>query len=523
MVRIKRSPNKYEENAYFRHFINDEKIVLDQDEYKFSNGYYISKKNKTKTYKKENVETYSTKKGEEIVVRYISDMYEAVIIADDILAVLQKKKFFVMNTDNYTITKLPIVGPTFSSRTSQPYSLVKMTLDLQDLYDILHYHEELMLALAGAKGNIIDVSQKPKHLTQDEWEYQMKLGRTYIETVDENGRPINNSFNQWQAIDNSLSASVQYIKNMKEMVEDTMGNIIGVPRPRQGQVVNTDQVGTFNAANEQASLITEIIYENHDEVERQALAQLLNLSVRYVFNTEQVLNLLNYDNGISTFKIPKDIFTDSFFDVMVANNNKEESSLKELKQITFQNFNKGMIPFSQILEFYRTESLTELYKKVEYFTQMSEEIQQQQQQSGTQNQEAIEQKKVQFNREYDVAIEKLKQQTEMMKMKLEEAKLLLEQKKFETEIQFKYSQDQNKSILKDKEINTDVQVESAYLQSQDKNLSVQNQLEAIRIELAAMEMKLNKDDSDKSHTENMTKIASDHYLKKGANKEKIKD
>lgn len=523
MVRIKKSLNKYEQGAYFRHFVDDEKVLIDQDEYKFQNGYYIYKNNKTKTYKKEDVETFSTKKGDEIITRYISDVYEAVIIGDDLIAVLDRKRFVVMNTDNYTITKLPIVGPSFSSRTKQPYSLIKATIDLQDLYNILHYHEELMLALAGAKGNVIDVSQKPKHLTQDEWEYQMKLGRVYIQTADENGHATGNSFNQWQAIDNSLSASVQYIMKMKEMVSDTMGNIIGVPRPRQGQVVNTDQVGTFNAANEQASLITEIVYNDHDEIERQALAQLLNLSVRYCFNEEQVLNLINPDSGISTYKIPKGIFTDSFFDVLVANNNKEESSLKELKQITFQNYQKGLVPFSQILDFYRTESLTELYKKVEYFTNMSEEIQRQQQQAGPEQQIMIEQKKIQFTKEYDMAIEKLKQQTEMMKLKLEEAKLTLEQEKFKSEIEFKYSQDNNKSQLKATEIQNERDIEGAYLGSQDKNLNFQNQLEAIKVQLSAIQLDIQKKQGEDSHLEGMTKITSDHYLKKGQNKEKIKD
>ena len=242
-----------------------------------------------------------------------------------------------------------------------------------------------------------------------------------------------------------------------------------------------------------------------------------------VLKIEQVLNFINPDSGISTFKIPKGIFTDSFFDVLVANNNKEESSLKELKQITFQNYQKGLVPFSQILDFYRTESLTELYKKVEYFTNMSEEIQRQQQQAGPEQQIAIEQKKIQFTKEYDMAIEKLKQQTEMMKLKLEEAKLTLEREKFKSEIEFKYSQDNNKSQLKATEIQNERDIEGAYLGSQDKNLNFQNQLEAIKVQLSAIQLDIQKKQGDDSHMEGMAKIASDHYLKKGQSKEKLRD
>ena len=53
-----------------------------------------------------------------------------------------------------------------------------------------------------------------------------------------------------------------------------MGEIVGVPRQRQGQLVKGDLVGNTEIALEQSFLVTEIIYDEHDEIEAKALKKL---------------------------------------------------------------------------------------------------------------------------------------------------------------------------------------------------------------------------------------------------------
>jgi hypothetical protein len=47
----------------------------------------------------------------------------------------------------------------------KPYSLIGETEDLQDLYDVLHFHKENLIALSGVKGSYMDLSQLPDFKT----------------------------------------------------------------------------------------------------------------------------------------------------------------------------------------------------------------------------------------------------------------------------------------------------------------------------------------------------------------------
>ena len=55
-----------------------------------------------------------------------------------------------------------------TTRQNQPFSLVLATADLQDMYNILHFHRENLIANSGSKGGYIDVSKIPTWLDEDE-------------------------------------------------------------------------------------------------------------------------------------------------------------------------------------------------------------------------------------------------------------------------------------------------------------------------------------------------------------------
>jgi len=528
-VRIKKTPHVHAKGKHFRHFVDEDKYLLDEDNYKYSNGYYVEKNGK-ESVKKDRAETYSKSKGEEITTKYYGHVYESVLIGDDIVIGIRKKKTkeVIRDQHDYTRTKLPVIGRTYNGIGEKPYSIIGSTMDLQDLYNIVHYHVELMLALAGAKGNVIDRSQKPSTMTNEEWEYNIKFGRLYIETVDPNGNRLkNSSFNQWPSFDNTLSSSVQYLEGIKTGLEETMGNMIGVPRPRQGQVVASDQVGTFSQSVNQASLITQILYYDHDEVEKHALNQLLNLACRNCFDMETILDIPVGSSGIEMINVPAKLFDQSLFDLMVLNNTKEETSLKEIKQLFLQQTAKNMAPFDQLISVYQTGSLKELEKKVEYFTKKSQKIQQMSQQQGVEAQKQMELEKIKFAKEYEVEIQKLKLGMDEMKLQLEKAKM--DQKG--TEIQ-------TNAALKDKQINmdnetkrmgiaTEREIELTYLQDQSGHQGKDEQLEAIRMQLEALmherDIQVAENASKRDTITKNHKILSDVKNSKPRSKEKVKD
>ena len=518
-VKFKISKNQKEDAIVkeFIHMVPYEKELLDKKDYKYlkieangiSKAYYVNRKNPLDRYHAETVELYDSEK-ENIITRYTQDRYSCTILNNMWVVDAKKDTNIVRSTDKHSKFNLPVFGKTFSSIADQPYSVIKNTIDLQDLYNSIYMLRQLAYAIAGAKGSTIDKSQKPDGMNMDEWEANIAQGRLYIQTVNKDGRRINSSFNQFTQFDNTVSSSVQYYDNVLMQIKETMGEIVGVPRQRQGQLVKGDLVGNTEIALEQSFLVTEIIYDEHDEIEAKALNELLMLYLKYgkIDNTYMAFN--DKTEGEEIFYIPENLFKECDIELKVLNSNKEQSDIEFFKQLLQGGYQKGLINEYEISTLISIDSLKEMQKKTEEIIIARQKQMQQNQME--QIQQAGESQK-------DV----LKFQNDLL-MQAEQHKNLIEEKKVEIAsflAQLKAQTDQQNLLLKQyiedkkherelKAIDNESNVEAAYLVEQSKSTSVKQELEAIRTKfdmwLQTIQLQLQAKDVDNKHIESVEKI-----------------
>ena len=425
-IRTKYSPNPYKDGEVFRHFLSSGKLVIDETEYRYDSNKkaYISKKNPAIIKPKDEVETFSSAKGQKIKTFYLSDIYQGVVINNKYVVDEGLMPFALRHPDDWNDIKLPIFGRTFSSVSEKPYSLIWTTKDLQELYDIIHTQKELMIALAGTKTIFYDKGQKPGDLKQDEFFYQMKKGVAYVETITPEGQRVQSTFNQWAMVDLSLSPAIQYLELIGKGLEETMGNIIGVPRPAQGQVVNSDQVGTYMESINRAMLITEVLYFDHDELEAEAITQLINLDLNFCMDEGDVFEVLSKDFGREIVTVLPKMFEGTYIEVVVGDHSEERKKMARLEELASLGFKSGNLPFESIVDIFQSDSVIELAKKIEYFTKQARKLAAQKAQSDTENAIKIEQAKVQFANEFEGY---WNEQTN----KIAQAKLMLDQQKMQ--------------------------------------------------------------------------------------------
>lgn len=463
-VYVKHSPNKHKEGEYFRHFINDE----------------------TKYDVRPN-----TEKGEKVVTYYIYDLYTATVIDERYVVEGNRVEPVMRSIDNKSKTELPVIGRSYSSYAEEPYSLIWNTKDLQDLYNIVNLHREYYIAASGVKGQIVDLSQKPKEMGLAEQRYHKKTGTLYIETVDKAGRKTQSPYNQWKDYDDTLSPNIQYLESIMMSISETVKETMGVSRQRMGQIVNSDQVGTAQMSRDQSSLITEILYYDSDQVEAMALRRAINLLAKFKWHEETLLQFTNPDLSTEVIKIPGNLLNKSDYDIYVLNNTTEEQKMEELKMLARDQNAKGMLPFKNIVELYNKESVVELQKAVHRWADEAHRLQQMAMQNESQaNQEAIRMKA-----EMDA---QLKTMVHRDTMELEKVRLQLDQARMELE----KVDNQTNQLLKEKEINTNKEVELLkilsnrdvemnYLSEQSRNNQVQEQLNLLQISLQELQIKLN--------------------------------
>jgi len=498
------SPNKHRLGSYHYNFIgaNDRaKTIIDKKDYHYQyargeDGKKISKwildakpenTHLAKEYDDKDVRVMDSTGGDEVVVRYMYDRYKGAIINNEIFKAY-KDPIQPRSVDNYSKTKLPIIGATFNNMTNQPYSLIWATKELQRMIDVVSWHKELMLALSGTKSLLYDITMKPIGQSDREFRYNKKLGDVQVQTRKPGVGNVPSNFNQWQVLDLSLSDSIQYLDKLIDNLDSQLGLLMGVTRPSMGQISKDDQVGTFQMSQQSVMLVTEVLYAKHDEVERRALSMLMNLAKQYIWTKDTIMSYVDENSEEVIVDIPAGLLNLHDFDIILSTGTKEERSLNEMKQFALQSFSKGSLPWQDFLQIYSTDSLREAVKKSEYFSQEVMRLQKEAQQSELKNEAALQQQKIELTGELQKFIEGQKRQIEQVT-----AQIAAQRLEFDKQVAAETLR------LKDKEL--DIKKEAVQVKSQADFSGIKVQSEV-------------KDQSNKANEQiKLLKVKLDHIAK----------
>ena len=498
--------NPYEKGRFFTNILHqdDERYALDEKDFKYDSRErkYTRRDNETVSYPRDKVIPFNSSKGDYLDVRVKYDRYKGVIIDDRIF--LSERDIQVRNQDNLSKNYLPIVGPTFNNITQQPYSYIWATKDLQKLYNIVNYHKELMLAISGTKAFLMDSVQKPKGMSDEEWEYKKKLGTIEIETRKTGIGYTNPTFNQFQMIDMSLSSSIQYFDTMLDNIENQIGLIMGITRQAMGQVEAVDQVGTFQMSQRSTLLVTQCFFDNHDEVDRQALMMIMRLAKQFMFDEDTVVQIIGDGLTEELVKIPGKSLREADFEIILQSGSKEENSRAELMNFALQNYKAGMLPYSDFVRLYNTESLKELEIMSRYFDEEARKISAAQREGEAASAEALEEKKGQLAMQLADYTEKMKQRTEAMKMEFDAAKAKSEEQfraadleLRKRDLELRERELENKRVLEQYALMNKKDSENNELLEKQRATNIDAQIRMIELEIKRISEQLKKDTDNK--------------------------
>lgn len=458
---------------FHTHFVDDNTNIVDKKDFYFHqpSGSWVNREDPSKKFLSNNTKYIDSRNNDTIHIRYAYDRFFGVIINNSI-RISGMDEIQPRGIDNMSTVPLPIIGPTFNNFVNQPYSLILATKDIQASYNIVNFHKELMLAVSGTKSLLMDTLQKPDGMSDAEWRQRVKTGFIDIQTRKKGAANIPTSFNQFQVIDMSLSSSIQYFDNILENLDNQIGLIMGVTRQAMGQVVNTDQVGTFQLSQQSTLLITEVIYAKHDEIERQALTMMINLARQYLWDKDTLLSFRNEDNEEEIIQIPAGLLDMHDYNIIIDRNTFEERKLTEMKNFAMQNYAKGQISLPNFLTLYNIESTKEMIKASEYFAEQATKLQQDASSANADQMMQIEEKKMQLKTEMEMTLKKQEDQISAFHAKLAE-----QNQNFMQQIQ------QRELGLKEKELDARTQEALANIQLKDKDISLRNQVEMSKLEV----------------------------------------
>lgn len=277
---------------------------------------------------------------------WINEAWEGVKIGLDIFTEIRPKANQRRRLDNPYFCRLGYTGFIYEATNSQSVSLIDRLKPYQYLYDIIAYRLEIAFASDQGKKFIMDLAQIPasQGIDIDRWLYYLKeMNIAFINSFEEGKKgaatgQLANKFNQFQAIDLSLSQSIQQYINMLDYIKQQVAFVSGVTPQRLGAINNSELVGNVERSVNQSSLITEYLYEAHAEVKRRAYTAMIEVAKICYKKGLQVQYVLD-DMGIETLNLEENEFENSEFSVFVTNNTKDlelKAKLDQLVQVALQ-------------------------------------------------------------------------------------------------------------------------------------------------------------------------------------------
>jgi hypothetical protein len=446
---------------------------------------------------------------------WINEAWEGVKIGLDIYTDIKPKANQRRRLDNPYFCRLGYTGFIYEATNSQSVSLIDRLKPYQYLYDIISYRLEIAFASDQGKKFIMDLAQIPEQhgIDLDRWMYYLKeMNIAFINSFEEGKKgqatgQLANKFNQFQAIDLSLSQSIQQYINMLDYIKQQVAFVSGVTPQRLGAINNSELVGNVERSVNQSSLITEYLYEAHAEVKRRAytaMIEVAKIAYKKGLSAQYVLD----DMGIEMLNLEENEFESSEFNVFVTNNTKDlelKAKLDQLVQVALQS---EKVDLSAIVETLMNDSPRDivrlLQRKEEEFYKRQADQGKAQQEADAQNmqiQQQMHAEQVQLDRDkldQDRYIAELNNET---KIQVAEIGVYSRQENLDQNANgipdpselaanaLKQQELSSKAFLEQSKIGHDKRKHDAMLAQKDKEIRLKNELENKKIEAIRVQNK----------------------------------
>ena len=311
---------------------------------------------------------------------WINEAWEGIKIADNIFVGVQPKQNQRRRLDNPYFARLGYTGLIYNATNSVSVSLIDRLKPYQYLYNILMYRLELAFASDQGKVFLMDLAQIPRSegIDVDKWIYYLKSAKIgFINSFEEGKKGAMQgqrpTFNQFQAIDLSLSNTIQQYVNSLEFIRQQVANLSGITPQRLGSVKTSELVGNVERSIEQSSYITEYYFRSHAEVKRRVFEALLECA-KIAYRTGKAVQYILDDLQVEVLSIEEYELDTEEFAVFISDSVKDQEVLNTLKSLYEVALKQDKIMLSDIVSAALNDSPRDVAKKLKY----SEEAQKEQ-------------------------------------------------------------------------------------------------------------------------------------------------
>lgn len=323
--------------------------------------------------------------GEKEEVFWINEAWEGTKIGEKIYVNIRPRPIQYNRLSNPSRCHFGIIGSLYAINDNAPYSMVDMMKPYNYLYDVVHDRLNRLIAKNYGKLHKLDLSLIPNGWEVSKWLYFARKDKIAVVDSFNEGKVgaatgklaggLNNASNG--VIDLDEGNTIQQYINLLEFAKMEMAEVVGISKQREGQISNRETVGGVERATLQSSHITEWIFTVHDDVKRRVLECFLETAKIAMRGRNKKFQYLMPDFAQRMINIDGDEFAESDYGIVVDASQQTQALNQKLEGLVQAGLQNQMINFSTALKMFASCSLAEKMRMVE--NNEKEMIQRQQQ------------------------------------------------------------------------------------------------------------------------------------------------
>ena len=340
------------------------------------------------------------------------------------------------------------------------------------LYDAVHAKLVELIATNWGKLIELDLALKPKNWEVDKWMYFARANKILIKDSFNEGSKgaatgklaggLNNASKG--VVDADLGQSIQNYIELLQWIKDSMSDLVGINRQREGNTYNRETVGGIERAVLQSSYITDWLFQMHDDTKKRTMECFLDEAKGAMRGGSKKFQYISSDMSRKIMTIDGDDFAECDYGIVVDSSSDTQKLYANIEQIGQAAMQRNTVSLSALMKLYTSASLTEKIHIIEASEEKQIEIQQQQAQLAQQ----AEQLKLEAERE----IKMLEmQQRETQNIRDNETRIKQAEIGAQAEfLRLGIYEDQNNEELRREEMQIDKDKLQAEIQQFDKEL-----------------------------------------------------
>ena len=429
--------------------------------------------------------------GEEATSLWINEAWEGTKIGEDIYVGIRPCLVQHNSLSNPSRCHFGIVGTIYNINEAKPYSLVDMMKPYNYMYDAIHAKLVDLIATNWGKLLELDLALKPKNWEVEKWMYFARANKVLIKDSFNEGNKgaatgklaggLNNASKGY--IDADWGQTIQNYIELLQWTKDSMSDLVGINRQREGNTYNRETVGGIERAVLQSSYITDWLFQQHDDTKKRVLECFLEEAKGALRGRSKKFQYILSDNSRKVMDIDGDAFAECDYGLVIDNSSDTQKLYFQIETLAQAALQNQLLDFSSILKLYTSASMQEKIKIVETAQKRMEQRQQEMQQQ----QQQLEQQKIQAQQQAQMA---QMQQQDMINQRDNQTKIEVANINARAEyLRLGIYEDENNEELRREEMQIDkdklaeeIRQFDAELRQKDKELDQKKEIELKKIE-----------------------------------------